>query len=219
MTGGAGVQFRRRRALLALGVAAPSFAAALLVAAVLAYPTLDHAREYVSALGGAGSTRPGLFNAAVALAGVSAMVLGVGFGLTITGLGGPRGAAGLTAALFAIAGAGMVVSSLYPWPDPRHLAIQAALLIQFAPLVMIWGLRGATGLDGFRRFLWAAFALMLLLTAVNSGWMWPAGLRGPFRLLVHEGNVGWWERGYMLVLVGWALVAAVWLKRRLARAA
>jgi hypothetical protein len=33
--------------------------------------------------------------------------------------------------------------------------------------------------------------------------------------LVNDANVGWWERGYAIILVGWVGVAAYALERRL----
>jgi hypothetical protein len=33
--------------------------------------------------------------------------------------------------------------------------------------------------------------------------------------LVNDDNVGWWERGYAVILVGWVGVAAFALERRL----
>jgi hypothetical protein len=33
--------------------------------------------------------------------------------------------------------------------------------------------------------------------------------------LVNDANVGWWERGYAIILVGWVGVAAFALQRRL----
>ena len=33
--------------------------------------------------------------------------------------------------------------------------------------------------------------------------------------LVNDANVGWWERGYAIILVGWVGVAAFVLRRRL----
>jgi hypothetical membrane protein len=214
-----GGRFRRRRlALLWLGFAAPLFAAALVLGAVLSNPQVDGATRYVSELGARDAANPGLFNGAMLLAGAAAAGLGVGFALAVTALGGAARAAWASAALFAIAGAGLILSGLFPWPDPRHLAVQAGLGAQLAPALLAYGLRRSAGVERLRRFLWAAFVVLLALAIVNSGWIFAAVLKvQPFGWLVHGANVGWWERGYMLALAGWVVVAAVWLERRLAR--
>jgi glucans biosynthesis protein C len=215
-----GGRYRRRRALLTLGFFAPLFVGALIGLASLSNPQLDPATHYVSALGGPEANRPELFNLALALAGASAFGLGAGFFLALGALGGGRAASASTAALFGVAGAGLLVGALFPWPDPRHLAIQAGLLVQLAPLTILWGLRGLTDGQALRRLLLFAFTAEVALALVNSGWMWAeTGWVDPrwFRLLVNDANVGWWERGYMLVVVGWVAVAALLLERRLAR--
>lgn len=213
-------RYRRRRALLILGLFAPVYAGALIVLAVLANPQLDPATQYLSVLGGPDARRPELFNLALAAAGVAAMGLGLGFALAVDALGGVRVAGRLAGAIFVIAGAGLLIGAAFPWPDPRHLAIQAGLLVQFAPLLLVWGLRRVEGAGRLRAFLLAAFAAQVALAAVNSGWIWAgAGVRGPdvLRVLVNEANVGWWERGYMAVIVLWIVGAAFVLERRLAR--
>jgi glucan biosynthesis protein C len=48
---------------------------------------------------------------------------------------------------------------------------------------------------------------MGVLTVLTKHVVWPN--------LVNDANVGWWERGYAIILVGWVGVAAFALQRRL----
>ena len=208
---------RRRVALLALGLAAPLLAAALIIAAVASNPAVDPATQYVSELGARHATRPWLFNAALLVAGLSAAGLGAGFALAVRALGGSGGWGWAAGVLLLVAGAGLVIGAIYPWPDPRHLAIQAGLGAQIAPLLLALGVRRRPELSRLRIFLWCAFTGLLAQLVVNSGWIFAEVWgRQPFEALVNSSNVGWWERAYMLVLAGWAIIAAVWLERRLA---
>ena len=195
------------RRLLAFGVAAPVVAAASVALAMSAYPGFDNSRQYLSELGGAAAQAPLLFNAGVFVAGLMAAAAGAGFGLALAALAGARILGGLTAAAFALAAVGLAVSALYPWPDHRHLIINLGLGIQIAPVLMLAGLWRRADLGGFKAFLAAVFAAMAVLTVLTKHLAFPA--------LVNDANVGWWERAYALVLVGWVGVAAVVLQRRL----
>jgi hypothetical membrane protein len=204
-------RFQRRRALLALGVASPLFAFAAFIIGTLAYPGFDHARQYISELGGAYAAFPQIFNYGVLLSGVGCIAAGVGFGLSVRGLGGGRAPAVLTTCAFAMAGVGLIVASLYPWPDVRHRAINLGLGIQLAPLALIWGLRRVRDLRRFRIFLGVVFVVMAVLAVITKHLILPG--------TVHDENVGWWERVYAFVLIGWSAVAALVLERRLVQQA
>ncbi|MDO8295879.1 MAG: DUF998 domain-containing protein [Caulobacter sp.] len=199
--------FRRRRVLLWIGMAAPVLALITTLLAVALFPGFDHATQFLSELGAGGAKHPQVFNAGVAMAGLGAGIAGVGFGLTILALGGPRLPAALTALAFVLAAAGLVISSLYVWPDPRHLAINLGLGIQLAPLFLLWGLARAEGVGRLRWFLAAVFMLMAVLTVITKHMVFPG--------TVNPANVGWWERAFAVVLVGWVGVAAFLLERRL----
>lgn len=203
--------YRRRRFLLHVGMAAPLFAFAAVVIAVLAYPGFDNAHQYLSDLGNQSARHPWIFNLGVAVSGAGAMAAGVGFGLAMAALGGSRVAAILTSASFALAGAGMIISSYYHYPDPRHLAINLGLGIQLAPLLLVWGLAHVPDMRDLRRFLVAVFGVMAILTVLTKHIVLPD--------LVNMSNVGWWERAFAIVLVGWTGVAAYVLERRLLRMA
>jgi hypothetical membrane protein len=207
----AGGRFRRRRTLLAMGVLAPVVAFASVLAGALAFPGFDNATQYLSELGAAGAARPELFNIGVFLSGLGAGAAGVGFALAITALGGRRWPAALVLLSFVVAGVGLVIAALYHWPDPRHRAVNLGLGIQLAPLFLLWGLHGVQGLVRLRGFLAAAFAAMAVLTVLTKHLVFPG--------LVNDLNVGWWERAFAVVLVGWGAVAALCLERRLARLA
>jgi len=201
--------FRRRRLLLACGVAAPLLAFASTVLAMALYPHFNPARQYLSELGGATARLPIIFNVGVLAAGVMAALAGVGFGLALAALGRARAAAVLTATVFLLAGYGLVQAAIYPWPDPRHLAVNLALGIELAPLLLIWGLWPHRDLRRLKIFLALVFVAMAVLTVLTKHLLLPH--------LVNDDNVGWWERGYAIILVGWVGVAAFLLERRLQR--
>jgi hypothetical membrane protein len=195
------------RWLLAFGVAAPPVAMASVGLAMVAYPGFDNARQYLSELGGASAHAAAVFNVGVFVAGLMAALAGAGFGLAMAALTGARITGALTAIAFAVAGAGLVASALYPWPDPRHLAVNLGLGIQLAPLLLLWGLRRRPDLPRLKLFLALVSLAMAVLLVITKHLV--------FRGMVNDANVGWWERAYALVLVGWVGVAAVILRRRL----
>lgn len=188
-------------------MAAPVLALLTTLLAVALFPNFDHATQFLSELGAGAARHPQVFNAGVAFAGIGAGVAGIGFGLAILALGGPRSPAALTALAFVLAAVGLVVSSLYHWPDPRHLAINLGLGIQLAPLFLLWGLARAEGVPRLRWFLAMVFVLMAVLTVITKHLVFPG--------TVNPQNVGWWERAFAIVLVGWVGVAAFLLERRL----
>lgn len=196
-----------RRLLLICGMAAPLLALASTLLAMAAYPGFDPARQYLSELGGASAHLPIVFNGGVFVSGVMAALAGCGFGSAIVALCNARFVGALTAVVFMLAGFGMGQAALYPWPDPRHLAINLALGIQLAPLLLTWGLWRRRGLWRLKLFLLLVFLAMAVLTLLTKHLVLPA--------LVNDANVGWWERGYAIILVGWVGVAAFVLDRRL----
>lgn len=200
-------RYVRRRQLLALGIAAPVLALASVSLAIAAYPGFNHARQYLSELGGAAAATPIIFNGGVMAAGVMAGLAGAGFGLAIVALTNARIIGVLTAAAFIVAACGLATASIYPWPDPRHMAINLGLGIQIAPLLMLWGLWSRRDLPGLKLFLAVIFVAMAVLTVVTKHLVFPG--------VVNDGNVGWWETAYAVVLVGWVGVAAFVLDRRL----
>ena len=199
------------RLLLACGMAAPVLAIASTLVATLASPGFDPARHYLSELGGRTASARLIFNAGVFVAGVMAGVAGAGFGLGIAALTNARVAGGLTAAVFILSGYGLTQAALFPWPNPRHLAINLALGIQLAPLLLAWGLRSRADVGRLKVFLVLVFGMMVVLTVLTKHMILPR--------LVNDTNVGWWERAYAIVLVSWVGVAALLLDRRLRRAA
>ncbi len=204
-----GIDLRRlARMLLAVGVAAPIVAFVSVVIAAFAYANFDHARQYLSELGGATATYPLIFNMGVLIAGVMTGLAGVGFGLSIFILTRSPVSALLVGLLFVLAAIGLVMSSLYVWPDPRHLAINLGLGIQLAPVFLIFALRGNAETRRLKAFLAVVFALMAVLTVLTKHLVFPG--------TVNDFNVGYWERAFAIVLVGWVGVAAWLLGRRLA---
>lgn len=200
-------RFRRRRFLLWIGIASPILAYVSVGVAALTWPGFDHATQYISELGGEAAPHPAIFNVGVLVSGAGAGVAGIGFGLSVLALGGARISAAIIALCFGLAGIGLVLSSLYPWPDPRHLAINLGLGIQIAPLAMVWALRRIEGMGRLRVFLLAVFVVMAVLTVLTKHLI--------FKGLVNDDNVGWWERAFAIVLVGWTGIAAYALERRL----
>jgi hypothetical membrane protein len=204
-------RYRRHRALLAVGVLAPVVALGSVLAGMLAFPGFDNATQYISELGAAEALRPELFNFGVLVSGVGAVAAGLGFALAVLALGGSRWAAGCIFVSFLVAGVGLVIAGLYHWPDPRHRAVNLGLGIQLAPVFLLWGLARVKGLGGVKAFLAVAFAVMAALTVLTRHLLFPG--------LVNDANVGWWERAFAFVLVGWSAVAALCLERRLVRMA
>ncbi|WP_299174828.1 acyltransferase family protein [uncultured Brevundimonas sp.] len=203
--------YHRRRRLLAVGVAAPLLALTVVAAAIAAYPGFDNATQYLSELGGATARAPVIFNGGVFVAGIMAALAGIGFGLAVYALTNARIAAAVIAVVFVLAGAGMSASTLYPWPDPRHMVINLALGIQLAPLLLLWGLASRRDVPRLKIFLAVTFVIMAILTIVTKHLVFPG--------TVNDANVGWWERAYALVLVCWVGVAAWLLDRKLLRIA
>ena len=200
-------RYARRRLLLACGIAAPVLAFATTLLAVAAYPDFDHARQFLSELGGASARLPIIFNAGVLTAGLMAALAGCGFGLAMIALTRAHLSGLLTGFVFVLAGCGLAMAAIYPWPDPRHLAINLALGIQLAPLLLLWGLRAQPDMGRLKLFLAGVFVVMAVLTVLTKHLLFPG--------TVNDANVGWWERAYALVLVGWVGVAAYVLERRL----
>ena len=205
------VKFRRRRILLAIGVFAPVLAFAAVGLAILAYPGFDNARQYLSELGNHSARNPLIFNAGVFVAGVMAGFAGVGFGLAISAITRRRIVGGLIGAVFVLAGAGLALSTLFPYPDPRHQVIELALGIQIAPLLLLWGLAGSGEMPRLKAFLILTFVVMTGLTIMTYHLVLPGS--------VNPSNVGWWERAFAVVLVTWVGVAALILGRHLHRKA
>ena len=200
-------RYHRRRRLLGVGVAAPLLALTVVAAAIAAYPGFDNATQYLSELGGASASAPIIFNGGVFAAGIMAGLGGIGFGLAVYALTGARVAGWVIVVVFVLAGTGMAGSTLYPWPDPRHMVINLALGIQLAPLLLLWGLHRRRDMPRLKVFLAATFVVMAVLTVLTKHLVLPGA--------VNDANVGWWERLYALVLVGWVGVAAWVLDRKL----
>lgn len=196
------------RGLLVVGVIAPALALASVLLAVALYPDFNHARQYLSELGGETAPYPGVFNLGVLIAGVLTGVAGLGFGLAIRLLTGSIVSAVLVSLLFVVAAIGLVMSSLYPWPDPRHLAINLGLGIQLAPVFLLFALRDAPDMPHLKRFLIGVFVVMAALTIMTKHLVFPG--------TVNDFNVGYWERAFAIALVGWVGVAA-WLLYRAMR--
>lgn len=209
LSGLALTRYRRRRILLGIGVFAPILAFIVVGLAILAYPDFNNARQYLSELGGATSPMPRIFNWGVFVAGVMAGLAGVGFGLAVIAITRAHIAGWLTAIVFILAGTGLALSTLFPYPDPRHMYINMGLGIQVAPLLLLWGLAGSRELSRLKAFLIGVFVVMTGLTVVTYHLVLPG--------TVNPANVGWWERVYAIVLVGWVGIAAWVLGRRLRR--
>ncbi len=201
------LRYHRRRRLLGVGVAAPLLALTVVAVAILAYPGFNNATQYLSELGGATAKAPIIFNGGVFVAGVMAGLAGIGFGLAIYALTGARVAAWVIAIVFILAGGGMSASTLWPWPDPRHMIINLALGIQLAPMLLLWGLAKRRDLPRLKLFLAVTFVVMAILTVLTKHLVFPG--------TVNDANVGWWERLYAIVLVCWVGVAAWVLDRKL----
>jgi hypothetical membrane protein len=141
------------------------------------------------------------------IAGAMTAVAGVGFGLAVRLLCRAPLSAVVVGGLFVAAGIGLVLSSLYPWPDPRHMAINLGLGIQLAPVFLLIALRQTLAMTRLKRFLLAVFVAMAVLTVLTKHLIFPG--------TVNDFNVGYWERAFAIVLVGWVGVAAHLMRRAL----
>ncbi len=203
-------RYRRRRWLLWAGIGAPLLATASFIAATLTYPDFNHATQYISVLGSEAAPYPGLFNTGILLSGVAAGLAGAGFGLALLAMGGNRIAAAVTFLAFALGAAGLILSTVWLYPDPMHAIINLGLGIQLAPVFILWGLAGVSDFRRLKIFLAIIFVAMLVLTAITNYHFIPL-----FPGVVNADNVGLWERIYAFVLVGWVGVTAFLLERRL----
>lgn len=208
------IRYRRRRRLLWAGMIAPVLAGVTFLVAALTFPTLDHATQYISVLGSAEAPVPAIFNTGVFLSGVAAGLAGAGFGLTLLALGGSRIAAGVTFGAFLLGAAGLILSTVWLYPDPMHAIINLGLGIQLAPVFILWGLAGVEGFRRLKIMLAVVFVAMLVLTAITNYHFIPL-----FPGVVNAANVGLWERIYAFVLVGWVGIAAFLLEKRLVQVA
>ena len=195
------------RLLLVLAIVAPLLAVATVGAALAANPGFDHAGQYISELGAGPATFPAIFNVGVIIAGVLAIGGGLGMGLALDRICGARKRGLLLALVFLVAGAGLILSGIYPWPDDRHMYINLALGIQLAPLLLLWGLSSRRDMPGLKGVLVVSTVVMIVLLLFTKHLVLPG--------TVNDANVGWWERAYAVTLVGWIAVAALLLDQRL----
>lgn len=198
---------RWRSLLLRAGAASPLIAIGCILIAWATYPGFNSATQYLSELGGGRAPYPIIFDLALVAVALGGAAAGVGFALAVPALGGRAIAGWIVCACFLATAIGLICGALIPYPNPWHNLIQLGLGIQVAPLALLWALWRVEGLMGLRRFLVAALLVMLALTILTKHLVWPD--------LVNGDNVGWWERAYALVLVGWGGVAAVLIERRL----
>lgn len=198
---------RLRSLLLRAGAASPLIAIGCILLAWAVYPGFDNARQYLSELGGEHARYPIVFNLGLLAVGIGGAAAGIGFAMAVPALGGARLAGLIVGACYVAAAAGLICGALIAYPNPWHNLIQLGLGIQIAPFALLWALWRAEGVTPLRWFLWAAVGVMIVLTVLTKHLVWPE--------LVNSANVGWWERAYAIVLVGWGGVAAILIERRL----
>lgn len=196
-----------RSLLLHAAAGSPLIAIGCILLAWAAYPGFNNATQYLSELGGTKAPFPVFFNLSLLAAALGGGAAGVGFALAVPALGGGRIAGWVVAGCFLAAAIGLICGLVFVYPNPWHNLIQLGLGIQVAPFALLWALWRAEGMAPLRGFLMLAAAAMVVLTVLTKHLVWPN--------LVNSDNVGWWERVYALVLVGWGGVAAVLIERRL----
>jgi hypothetical membrane protein len=197
---------RLRSLLLRAGAGSPLIAIGCLCLAIVAYPGFNNATQYLSELGSGGHD-PTFFNLALIVAALGGASVGAGFALAVPALGGGRVAGLMVAVCFWAAAVGLIAGVVFVYPNPWHNLIQLGLGIQIAPLVLLVALWRVQGIRGLYSFLIVAALVMAVLTVLTKHLVWPE--------LVNSANVGWWERAYAIVLVGWGGVAAGLIERRL----
>lgn len=203
------VHVRHQRRLLAVGIIGPLLGFLALCAAMATYPGFNQATQYISELGDPRAPHPEIYNLSVGLVGIGAFLAGGGFYCALLAVGGRSLPAALTGLLMAFGGAGLIISAIFIYPDPRHLAVQWGFALPFCPLLILWSLWGRPGFTNLRRFLVATMVVMTALILICQHIVFPS--------VVNSVNVGWWERAEIVVLVGWVLVVAAALDRRLFR--
>jgi len=200
-----------RSLLLRAGASSPLIAIGCILLATATYPGFNNATQYLSELGGTGAAHSIFFNLSLIAAAIGGAAAGVGFTMAVPALGGGRIAGGIVGLCFLAAAVGLSCGIVFVYPNPWHNLVQLGLGIQIAPFALLWALWRADGMGALRWFLILAVVVMLILTVLTKHLIWPN--------LVNGLNVGWWERGYAIVLVTWGGVAAVLIERRLLRLA
>ncbi len=198
---------RVRSLLLRAGASSPLIAIGCILLAAATFPGFNHATQYLSELGGTRAPYPVIFNLGLIAVALGGGAVGIGFVMAVGALDGSRTAAWVVCACYLATAVGLICGALIAYPNPWHNLIQLGLGIQLAPFALIWALARVEGVRLLRRFLIGAVAIMVVLTVLTKHLLWPA--------LVNSDNVGWWERAYAIVLVGWGGVAAILIERRL----
>jgi hypothetical membrane protein len=161
--------------------------------------------QYASELGSAASPRPALFNRTIVVAGLAAMLAGIGFFLALRRVGGRAVASLLAGLAVSLWGLSFVMGGLFPMPDPRHGAFGLGLAMHLAPPFMLWALAGTPA---------PRLKLFLVLVLVASGILILIMFDAGGLHLVRRANVGLWQRAYGLSAIPWiGVVAAVLLPR------
>ncbi len=198
---------RVRSLLLRAGASSPLIAIGCILLAAALWPGFNSATQYLSELGSGRAPYPVIFNLGLIAVALGGAAVGIGFLMAVPALGGGRIAGGLVCACYLATAIGLICGALIAYPNPWHNLIQLGLGIQIAPFALLWALWRAEGVAWLRRFLIAAIVVMIGLTIVTKHLLFPG--------LVNSDNVGWWERAYAIVLVGWGGVAAILIERRL----
>lgn len=196
------------RFTLKLGVLVPLLYIGAILGAAWYYPGYDHATQYASELGAAASPRRDIFNYGIMAGGACAVLGALGVFLALSRLSRGVVMATLAAVSIALWGVAMVMGGLFPMPDPRHNAYGLGMAIQAAPLFVLLGLSGYSKLSWLKSLSALVFLASAALLAILMGAGQYAHLP---QLVVHEADVGLWQRAYAASIIPWIGLACLGL--------
>lgn len=187
------------------GIIAAGLYFATAIIASLTWPGYSHVTQYVSELGSAAAPHPWLFNGGILLAGAFGLLGSSGIFRYFRQQQRPV-AGGFAAAAMGAWSIGLLFGGAFPMPNPLHNAFGIILGVVLLPPALLAGLRGRSspGLNAFLAgWMVAMYTMLLILFGVGG--------------LVTTGNLGLWQRGFAVVLIGGIGVACLLLWRRAAR--
>ncbi len=167
--------FLTRISLASAGYMPVIYYGAQLVAAPF-YPGYSFSHEMASTLGTSHSRQPWIFNLALMLTGIAAIIGSFGLYQTFRARSSPWLAL-LTALAVACTGFASFKAGVFPLPDPRHGSGGFVLsLTLITPLLMLIAIRRRERLQGLRAYLFASVLLLIPIFPLFKGKIIIAGL-------------------------------------------
>jgi hypothetical membrane protein len=177
---------------LRIGILIPFLFFGTDLVSTLFYP-YSHARQHASELGAAGAPYPQIFNSGIVITGVAALLAAPGFLGALRKLTSHAALPWLVSATIICFGVAMIMSGLFPWPDPRHGAFGLVFAVPFGTILLAAALWRCPEVRWARVFLLATIAAMIPMFAVMIHVI----------DIVAPSNAGAFQRFYALALVPW----------------